>query len=160
MPDNPHSDTLQSRGFQEFSCRLSANRSGLGPSEGAYLVGDRLNHNGHVAADLPHVADLEPGLGLMAHQYIAEHELVLILHKQPLPLCGLQDVVQVGTVADLVLLKYGGIVVRHEGWGAEGRLRGGLIAQFLLSLIPHLEVWIPTKDHHRREIGCECWNTV
>lgn len=91
----------------------------------------------------------------MAHQDIAEHELVLILHKQPLALCGLQDVEQVGTVADLVLLKYGGIVVRHEGWGVEGRLRRSLIAQFLLSLIPHLEVWIPTKDNHRREIGRE-----
>lgn len=42
----------------------------------------------------------------MAHQDIAEDELVLVLHKQPPTLCGLQDVLQVETGADVVLLKY------------------------------------------------------
>lgn len=93
-----------------------------GPRGAADLVGDRLNHNVHITGDLPHVADLEPSLGLMAHQDIAEDELVLVLHKQADTLYGLQDVVHVGAATDLVLLKYQGIVVGHEGWGVEGRL--------------------------------------
>lgn len=58
----------------------------------------------------------------MAHQDIAEDELVLVLHKQSPALYGLQDAVQVGAATDLVLLKYQGGVVGHESWGVEGRL--------------------------------------
>lgn len=42
----------------------------------------------------------------MAHQDIAEDELVLILHEQPPALDGLQEAEKVGAAADLVLLKY------------------------------------------------------
>lgn len=93
-----------------------------GPRGAADLVGDRLNHHVHITGDLPHVADLEPSLGLMAHKDIAEDELVLVLHEQANALYGLQDVVHVGAATDLVLLKYQGVVVSHEGWGVEGRL--------------------------------------
>lgn len=58
----------------------------------------------------------------MAHQDVPEDELVLVFHKQAPALYGLQDAVHVGAATDLVLLKYQGIVVRHEGWGVEGRL--------------------------------------
>lgn len=113
---------LQSKGFQESPPWISANRGGRGPSGAAHLVGDGLNYNADIAGDLSHVADLEPSLGLVAHQDTAEDELVFILHKQPPGLCGLQHAVQVGTAADLVLLKDQGVVVSHEGWGVEGRL--------------------------------------
>lgn len=96
--------------------------AGAGAAGAAYLIGDGLDYNVHVAGDLPHVADLEASLGLMAHQDVAEDELALILHKQPPALYGLQDAVQVGAAAELMLLKYQGIVVGHEGWGVEGRL--------------------------------------
>lgn len=58
----------------------------------------------------------------MAHQDVAEDELVLILHVQAPALYGLQDAVQVGTATELVLLKYQAVVVSHKGWGVEGRL--------------------------------------
>ena len=87
-----------------------------------YLAGDGLNHEVHVTGDLSHIADLEPSLGLVAHQDVAEDELVLILHIQAPALYGLQDAVQVGAATELVLLKYQAVVVSHKGWGAEGRL--------------------------------------
>lgn len=99
------------------------NHTGLGLSGAAYLVGDGLNCNVHITRDLSHIADLEPCLRLLAHQNVAEDELVLVLHKQPPTLYGLQDAAHVGAAADMVLLKYQGIVVSHEGWGVEGRLR-------------------------------------
>lgn len=87
----------------------------------SYLIGDWLNYNVDITGNLAHVADLEACLGLVAHQDVTEDELVFILHKQAPTLNGLQDVEQVGAGADLVLLKYGGIIVGDKGWGVEGR---------------------------------------
>lgn len=108
--------------FQELFPRLPASSGGLAPLGAAYLVGGGLNDDVHITRDLPHVADLEPSLGLMTHQDVAEDELVLVLHKEPPTLYGLEDVDQSSAAADLVLLKYHGTIVGHKGWG-EGDTR-------------------------------------
>jgi hypothetical protein len=110
-PDNPYAGT-------------EVPELGLEAVGASYLIGDGLNYKVDITGNLSHIADLEPSLGLMAHQDIAEDELVIVLHKQPPTLYGWQDMVQVEAGTDLVLFKYQDIVVNHKGWGVEERWLG------------------------------------
>lgn len=106
---------LQNRAFPGFLSCLYTNQRGSGPLGASYLVGDGLDYNVDITGNLSHIADLEPSLGLITHQHIAEDELIFILHIQPSTLYGLEDVVQVGAGTDLVFLKYHDVVVSHKG---------------------------------------------